>query len=368
MFHYRSDSLIIGGDNGCKSTFENTYLQYLASAHEAVQRCAIDTHHWSALYDGENPPPGSPVSTNVSVTHTSGSSQRLTADDHVAKSNLASSNYNSSHDKCSEKTISNRQPNGTSDSGEGSKENSSGGNDGERENICDQTSRIEFVVINEDRNLTSVGDSDRMLKGSDTFDKTSHAVDCYAESVTSEADSALSGESSAADNLHVPNEDVQRNDSPMNDNFDNADFHAFLLSLRSVKTPVEFCEDIEASLTEMDSLIRDFEQPNVDAAASENRTGSTVVTNEETRVDARPKHSLRTDVCEANTTTEMPEKQANTLGTIGIDTGGAGDASITVAQWLKPTGGHQGAALTPTKYNFGTPSIGKSLWSRIILL
>ena len=203
-----------------------------------------------------------------------------------------------------------------------------------------------------------------MLKGCDTFDKTSHAVDCYAESVTSEADSALSGESSAADNLHVPNEDVQRNDSPMNDNFDNADFHAFLLSLRSVKTPVEFCEDIEASLTEMDSLIRDFEQPNVDAAASENCTGSTVATNEETRVDARPKH------CEANTntTTEMPEKQANTLGTIGIDTGGAGDASITVAQWLKPSGGHQGAALAPTKYNFGTPSIGKSLWSRIILL
>ena len=331
-----------------------------------MQRCAIDTHHWSAPYDGENPPPGSPVLANVPVTHTS--SQRPPADDNVAKSNLGSSKLNLSHENCSEKRISNPQPNGTSNSEERLKENSSG-NDMVQENICDQTSRIEFVVINEDRNLTSVGDSDRILKESDTFDKTPHAVDGYAESVTSEADSALSGESSAADNLHIPIEDVQRNDSPMNDNFDNADFHAFLQSLRSVKTPVEFCEDIEASLIEMDSLIRDFEQPNIDAAASENRIGSTVVTNlhEVTRVDARPKHSVRTNVCETNTTTtETLEKQPRALGchtnsTVGIDTGGSGDASITIAHWLKPSSGHQGTALTPTKYNFGTPSIGKLL-------
>lgn len=251
----------------------------MASARLGVQQCSVDTSDWSSPYDGENPSPDSFVLTTADVTikDTSDSSlaERLdsSTDDIVEKSKAAtggSSGLNSSGGDLSRRAVNNSQ--------------------------LDETSPSQ--IDRKDGELVSVASNGRTFKMSDGVDKTLPAVDCYAESVTSEADSALSGESSAADNLQVPSEDMLRNDSPMNDNFDNADFHAFLQTLRSVKTPVEFCEDIEASLNEMDSLIRDFEKADVVTADTCMESGTDelptfISTNlhKVTSVDARPRNT-----------------------------------------------------------------------------
>ena len=75
------------------------------------------------------------------------------------------------------------------------------------------------------------------------------------ESVLSDTDSGLSG-SSVTNQSSVS--DPSRTDSPLNDNFDSSDFNAFLLSLKRVKTPVEFCDNAEESFNEIDSLISDL--------------------------------------------------------------------------------------------------------------
>ena len=336
----------------------------------------MDTSDWSMPYDGENPSPDS-FSADATVTDTSDSS---------LAERLDSSTDNSFVKSKATDDLSKQRVNSHLDGSVGK----------EPEATNDQTSPSR--IDRKDEALASVATNGRTLKMSDSVDKTSPAVDGYAESVTSEADSALSGESSAADNLQVPSEDMLRNDSPMNDNFDNADFHAFLQTLRSVKTPVEFCEDIEVSLNEMDSLIRDFENADVTAEnCTESRELPTFVTtnlHKETSVDARPSNSacskesegeicevaavdtklvesVKTDGVSTNietnetAATEMFEKQADVVnnGTVGIDTGGAGDASVAVTKQVKTSRGHEEAAhaFTPTKYKLGTPSIGELL-------
>ena len=323
-------------------------------------------------YDGENPSPDSFALTTTDATITD------TSDSSLAE-RLDSSTDNSFEKSKATDDVSKQRVNSHLD-GSGGKE---------QEAKSDQTSPSQ--IDRKDEDLATNG---RMLKMSDSVDKTSPAVDGYAESVTSEADSALSGESSAADNLQVPSEDMLRNDSPMNDNFDNADFHAFLQTLRSVKTPVEFCEDIEVSLNEMDSLIRDFENADVTAEScmesGELPTFVTTNLHEETSVDARPRNSacskesegeicevvaadtklvesVKTDDVSTNETaaTEVFEKQAGVVnnGTVGIDTGGAGDASTAVSKQVKTSRGREEAAhaFTPTKYKLGTPNIGELL-------
>ena len=352
--------------------YDNDYLQYLASARLAVQQCSVDTSDWSMPYDGEHPSPDSFTLTTADTTVTDTSDSSLTE-------RLDSSTKMT--DDPSKQRVNSRL--------EGLVRK-------EQEATSDQTSLSR--IDRKDEDLASVATNGRTLKMSDSVDKTSPAVDGYAESVTSEADSALSGESSAADNLQVPSEDMLRNDSPMNDNFDNADFHAFLQTLRSVKTPVEFCEDIEVSLNEMDSLIRDFENADVTAEncteSGELPTFVTTNLHEETSVDARPRNSACSkesegEICEVaaadtklvesvkidggsdnietneTAATEVFEKQADVVnnGTVGIDTGGAGDASVAVLKQVKTRRGHEeaGHAFTPTKYKLGTPNIGKQL-------
>ena len=77
----------------------------------------------------------------------------------------------------------------------------------------------------------------------------------YADSVTSEADSALSLSSPKSETPPEKDQSDNRIDSPLNDNFDQQDYETFMLMLKRVKTPVEVCDNIEDSLCEMDSLL-----------------------------------------------------------------------------------------------------------------
>ena len=201
-------------------------MEYLASAREKIQQCTKACNSWSAPYDGDNPSPDS-----------------LIIDSPGDDSTLPDLDMT----PVTEKNLDSVFPD-TPNSGPQADKNID-----DSVKISDVTS--DPVKLEDDiSNLPNLNDGSRTVISQ---------KDNYAESVTSEADSALSGSSSHTDTVSHPENLASGSDSPLNDNFDPSDFNAFLLSLKRVKTPVEFCDDIEDSFHEIDELVNDLKRSNV---------------------------------------------------------------------------------------------------------
>lgn len=255
-------------------------MEYLEAAHTKIEECSDSCKCWCAPYDGENPSP-----TSLMMLDESPADDCHTIADSDATPVVTPST----------------EPHGQSVFLDGHKQlEPSGGKDGSgnidlnaSESLTEEEgmpSRLGDKIMIESHGQSpgnarksmaypseEVRSSTPTKEGSPRPEKQSDDVsklpiipegskllmsqkDSYAESVTSEADSALSGSSSNTDtNVQNGSENpASRNDSPLNDNFDTMDFNTFLLSLKRVKTPVEFCDNIEDSIHEIDELINDL--------------------------------------------------------------------------------------------------------------
>ncbi len=203
--------------------------------------------------------------------------------------------------------------------------------------------------------------------------KSSHTKqDSCADSVISEADSALSASSSNTET--APNGGDQpgsRSDSPLNDDFGSQDFNAFLLSLKRVKTPVEFCDNMEDSIQEFEELINEL-KVNISSRTSTSGTSNQAESQE------LPKFVNSTDTKEvikpavtkpAQSEHAKPEVSELTEFDKEI-TRSTREDSVLSERSLSVPGGQTftpkspGASATPIRYSVGAPNIG---WSHIFI-
>ncbi len=225
-------------------------MEYLEAAHTKIEECANACRCWCVPYNGENPAPTSLMALEESGADDSGTIADSDATPIVTPAVTPSA-----------------EPHGGSvflDAHRHSDVVPSAGQNGDTIKIeshghaqaAESASKEKDVASDKTENHDDVSKLPVIAEGSKL--QTSQK-DSYAESVTSEADSALSGSSSNTDNVQNGSENpASRSDSPLNDNFDTMDFNAFLLSLKRVKTPVEFCDNIEDSIHEIDELINDL--------------------------------------------------------------------------------------------------------------
>lgn len=272
--------------------FETSYVEYLEHSRQNIAECMYACQCWSAAYDGEDPPPDALATIDSPSTEGTISPEQETSPGHVNFPNLLSSTPKKSDlpdlgespqdSGVCMKAESSAEPSelmtDSCDNVECSTSNS-GGQEGLLIQSHGQSPSLEISILSDATDSDCKGSPRSPLneqcknspRGGTTDDKLTiipetartNAVgrDSYAESVTSEADSALSGSSCATDNAGGSGDTAgSRSDSPLNDNFQAQEFNAFLLNLKRVKTPVEFCDNMEDSLCEMDALIQDLRQ------------------------------------------------------------------------------------------------------------
>ena len=216
-------------------------MEYLHAARPLIRQCATACQQWSAAYDGENPSPDSLFAKekeepllNSSVAE----GQSETVLQSAGQADTALQNTDKLEGLVQKSVL-------------------------QTENTEHSTTKVDGAKAtsqNEDNSNSKQHEAAAMAEKSPPVIKpTLLQKDCYAESTPSEADSALSGSSTNTDNLHTTTSDItnpaSRTDSPLNDNFDNVDFNSFLLTLKRVKTPVEFCDSLEDCLSEIDSVV-----------------------------------------------------------------------------------------------------------------
>jgi len=263
--------------------FETSYIEYLESARKQIGNCTAACRCWSASYDGDEPS----AEQALPVTGETAICDDLSSPDHETGPGIGLVNFpHSSTPKkprsCTGEThrsafqdihkqaahcshISSNDDNVGTPSGSGKYSELQG-----------HSPSLEITVLTGDSGSGDSGNSDfkpcpKFSSDEKSSPKTSPrdetdvrgtcVRDSYAESVVSEADSALSGSSCATDNAGSSGDAADsRSDSPLNDNFQTQEFAAFLLNLKRVKTPVEICDNIEDSFTEMDSLLEEVKQ------------------------------------------------------------------------------------------------------------
>lgn len=336
---------------------ESSYMEYLQSARLRIHQCAQSCQTWSAPYDGETPSPDSTLrsettkSSQVATSVKSAEEKTVERENSNTETQRNSANINDKNEKITgenettgnfqSQTVSSEQNKTveselTSDSPieesltqsqteQGISENSS------HAHVNNASNDPKQVTVNEEQqNSDMKNDSNN-----------------YAESVCSEADSALSGNSVNTEQT----QSLSRSDSPLADNFDNADFNSFLLSLKRVQTPVEYSESIEACLNEIDSLVVEFKKFNVVQKPS--------ITSMSSQED-----------CGVQSPSEKPSKSPS-LWDLSKDTVSSLPKSVSmetmhVGAVIKPSISSVSLnpsaipVITPARYNLGKPDIGES--------
>lgn len=308
--------------------FETSYMEYLGAAREKIEQCMGSCSTWTAPYDGDNPSPDS-----------------LSADT-PDDSTLPDLDVTPVVDKTIDSVFVNPVKKAEDHA------------ESEKENTASSKSAAEHTEAGVD-GISSLPNLPETTRGSGQRES-------YAESVTSEADSALSASSSNTDTVNHENP-ASRSDSPLNDNFDPTDFNAFLLSLKRVKTPVEFCDDIEDSFHEIDDLVNDLKRSK-QGSSRESRPLSSELpnfTDTPSGTVFKPEANHVNDPSASHTgEAEENQKLADSLEEQGRPQSlSALPAADTPKRTLPPS-----AAFTPSRYSLGTPNIGKKVSSIIELL
>lgn len=386
-------------------------MEYLEASHEKIFQCARSCLCWSSPYDGENPAPDAllyqddntptddtlaGMDTEPSSTAVTPSASKTIESVFVEAQKQLSADLGSVAAEVPSPTATNKEvkvlPSGHTETKGGKDLNKETSEVGLRQDNNDQM-ESSTTMLNTDSgcviNESSVKSGDESQAADDSRLLPAQRESC-ADSVTSEADSALSGSSSNTDHTQsAADNPCSRSDSPLNDNFDNNDFNAFLLSLKRVKTPVEFCDSIEESMQEIDTLIKDLKNasPRLSSKSSVSEPitkftdslgqaenvpkpeavspGTPTPVDSSTPNPARP--DTATDVfppLRSRSSTEKSQASTDKLSDVGVEEASShteGEGKKTIAN--KPTGYVMFPPLKPvssfTKYNLGTPNIGK---------
>ena len=420
--------------------YETSYMEYLEYSHEKIYNCSRSCLCWSAPYNGEQPAPnsllqlegGADDSLLLQGGHGGGIGGMDTEPSSTAATPSASKTIESVFVEAQRQLRSDLGPGveavmpavGGTGSGEVAKTRAE--NEGNKEERGPTVSGIlkKDLRTNNNNNMdvsastdsgcssTMTGDGSPKAGDSTAGTSSSHSGgttdesvrltplprDSCADSVTSEADSALSGSSSTTDQLptgmssdHPDNPpSPSRSDSPLNDNFNNNDFNTFLLSLKRVKTPVEFCDNIEDSMSEIDALINDLRTAakssataspmaarptdNTDRAQLRTESMSSVSSVPPLPLTCSTPNPSRSDPIDvfpplrSRSSTDKSRASSDCLSDASTDeTPGSERTSATrptSAVFTTPQrplshSGPQTPSYPPTKYNLGTPNIGK---------
>ncbi len=359
--------------------YETNYMEYLEYARAKVQTCMEACSCWCYPYDGDSPPPdfllqspGESSSASESVQSTPVVTPAIeikpfppgdvtpTAEPSIVSPLTAAAGATDS--------TSGKQQQRVSDDKKEAKEATN--TDFEEDSGKGEEDNVEALPVIRDASASSSSGGAKIRH---------EKQDSSADSVISEADSALSGSSSCnteagAAGLEAgePGEEPppgSRSDSPLNDDFDAHEFNAFLLSLKRVKTPVEFCDNMEDSIQEFEELLNSLKL----------NIGRTVV-------DAK----VRGDASVSNTSEELP-KFVSTPDSQKLVRPSAAENTNSDARKARPTSGLELTEFdkeinkpvsasetvpipvapsssqpkptlnTPIKYSAGAPNIGKSL-------
>ena len=207
------------GQGGRNINFETFYMDYLVSERHKIYDCLLACYCWGCPYDGENPSPDAPLTSGFNKP--------------VLMQNVDNSN----------KVI---KVSPTSDD--------------HQDVVVHSVDIATNCITNNDNHINeqSANATSPVQHTSKTSKTPSTEQSSYAESQTSDSDSGVSASCFTTEGISSTGDPASRSDSPLVDNFENADFKAFLLSLKRVKTPVEFCDNIEDSLSEIDSIISEL--------------------------------------------------------------------------------------------------------------
>lgn len=256
--------------------YETSYLEYLDSARIKVEDCVNACRCWCYPYDGDSPSAEILVqSSNSSTTDSVASTPVVTPAIEIKQLPGDSTPTAESTTPVAETVQELPAASSEQKTAEPEKQDSS---NEVKESSSESTENSEPSKSTE----TSDGDNvDKLPVIRDTT-KISHVKqDSCADSVISEADSALSGSSGNTETAHTEVEQAgSRSDSPLNDDFDAQDFNAFLLSLKRVKTPVEFCDNMEDSIQEFEELLNSLKL-NISARTSTGESGRKTASQEE---------------------------------------------------------------------------------------
>ena len=346
--------------------YETNYMEYLGSARAKVQGCCTACQCWCYPYDGDNP------SADILVQSSDSSAADSVASTPVVTPAIEINPFPGDTTPTVETTtpIAEAQPIVSSPQSQISADDSEKQETPQASKETSSDLPESSSSIQKESDKSEVTDKDAVDKLPVIRDctKISHVKqDSCADSVISEADSALSGSSSNTETAHNEVEQTgSRSDSPLNDDFGSQDFNAFLLSLKRVKTPVEFCDNIEESIQEFEELLNKLKLNISSRTSTVERDRSLsdgisdelpkFVTNIENKDLIKPSTSSVTDsegmkVRPASivSLTEF-DKEINKKTSVSDST----PAPVTPGPGL----GRQSVG-TPIKYSIGAPSIGK---------
>ena len=345
--------------------YETSYMEYLESARAKVQDCTNACQCWCYPYDGDSP--------TVEILLQSGESS---AADSVASTPVvtpaieinpfpgdATPTAESNTPVAEKSQESSPKPEQESSSKQPGKQETPN----EAKEVGSMTAENKANVENTNKN-TNQTDGDNVDKLPVIRDKVSHVKqDSCADSVISEADSALSGSSSNTETAHNEADQAgSRSDSPLNDDFGSQDFNAFLLSLKRVKTPVEFCDNMEDSIQEFEELLNSLKL-NISSRTSTTETrgrSQSDGTSEELPKFVNSTESKDLVKPSAASTTESDTLKARPASIVSLtefDKEISKKASVSDSVPAPVTPGPSQSkpnVNTPIKYSAGAPSIG----------
>ncbi len=341
--------------------YETSYMEYLESARVKVQACMGACQCWCYAYDGDNPSP------EILAQSASSSASDSIASTPVVTPAIEIKSLPGDTTPTADTTT----PVADEASGPiaGSQKETSSEDTPPHE---DKVSSSEVKNAVQDSGVCEVSAEDNVEKLPvirDNTGKVSHVKnDSSADSVISEADSALSGSSYNTETAQTEVEPTgSRSDSPLNDDFDSQDFNAFLLSLKRVKTPVEFCDSIEESIQEFEELLNSLKL-NTNQRICTSDTKLKEQSGDDTS-EALPKfvNSPDKDLVKPNATNNsesdtQKSRPASAVELTEFDKEISKKASVseTVPVPIAPASSQSKPNMnTPLKYSTGAPNIGK---------
>ena len=408
-----------GALGGKLEHYETNYMEYLEAAHEKIYQCSQCCQCWTEPYNGENPSPDSLLPQDGTPTDDSVITGMDTEPSSTAVTPSASKTIESVFDEAHRQLNADLGvvPDVTPPPGDTHPKpllqapSCDGSESRGKPEVVSQEVKGHISGMSEERGTNvDVSASTDSGCGNSVVDQSiakstdeSHSAmedsrllplqqENCADSVTSEADSALSGSSSNTEHTHsAVDNPASRSDSPLNDNFDTMDFNAFLTSLKRVKTPVEFCDSIEESMSEIDALISEIKRANprtksisampqleqfpkfIDSSEEGNKLVEkpellSQPINTSTPNPSRPEPPK--DIVaplRSRSWTDRSRSSTDRLSDISLeDTIGSGDdESASRRRSGRPASSSvslkigQVPPLTATKYNLGTPNIGE---------